>query len=223
MKYIYNNEKSEHQISAIERRIKLHMNGETVSSMRDNGLIYAKNYGVLITDLRKIAKEFEPDNTLARRLWMLNIRETKIIATLLYQPEKTDMDEALKLISECDNIELVEQLVMNLLRQLSFASEIVKECLKADNQLIKASGFLLTVRCSAKLSNMDADEVKSICITILNNPESSFISHYAAIALAALCRNHPEIAQELHETLSNQEDSNTYELIKQELIFLGYE
>lgn len=226
MKFLYNNTNTEQQISAILQRIKMHMNGETASSMRINGLIYAKNYGVSITDLRKIAKGIEPNIRLAQQLWTLNIRETKIIATLLFQPTQTTREEARKLISECDNIELVEQLVMNLLRHLTFAPELIDEGIHSDNSLLKAMGFLLAVRYSDKLSDYEAEKIKDLCIAILTKTDNSYITHYAAICLAALCRHHKSIAEELRTVLSHAEyqpNNSTFDLVKQELIFLGYE
>ena len=88
MKFLLTNPKIDQQIAEIKRKIRLSMNGITSESMESGGIVYKKNFGVAIPRLREIAREYNPDHDLAQRLWMLKIRETMILATLLEEPEK---------------------------------------------------------------------------------------------------------------------------------------
>ena len=45
-------------------------------------------YGVSIPNLRKLAKEIGKDHELAQILWGANIRETRILATMIDEPDK---------------------------------------------------------------------------------------------------------------------------------------
>ena len=62
------------------------MDGATSASMRNKGLDYKLNWGASLVMLRNEAKEIGQDYQLAIELWKEDIRECKILATLLMPP-----------------------------------------------------------------------------------------------------------------------------------------
>ena len=55
--------------------------------MAKYGITPAKTYGVTIPNSRKIAKEIGADHKLAQQLWASDIRETRILASMIEGPE----------------------------------------------------------------------------------------------------------------------------------------
>lgn len=86
----------------------LSMNGICAEQLTNSGYRYEKNFGVSIARLREIASEYTPDYTLAYRLWLLPIRETKILATMLCPPSDLNIDNIDKWTAIIDNNELAE-------------------------------------------------------------------------------------------------------------------
>ena len=96
IKYFAVNEEIENQIKSIRRTIYLSMNGICAENIDNSGLEYKQNFGVSWSRLCEIAQNYTPNYTLAERLWLMSIRETKLLATLLCPP--------LELTQPCRNI-----------------------------------------------------------------------------------------------------------------------
>ena len=86
IKYFAVNEEIENQIKSIRRTIYLSMNGICAENIDNSGLEYKQNFGVSWSRLCEIAQNYTPNYTLAERLWLMSIRETKLLATLLCPP-----------------------------------------------------------------------------------------------------------------------------------------
>ena len=65
----------------------LSMNGICAEKMQNSGFNYGKNFGVSWDRLCEIASAYEQNWDLAIRLWNIDIRETKLIATKICSPE----------------------------------------------------------------------------------------------------------------------------------------
>lgn len=70
-------------IQDIKRQISLSMNGICAEKLRESGMGYKKCFGVDWVRLREIAAEFEQDYETAVELWGSDVREHKLIATLI--------------------------------------------------------------------------------------------------------------------------------------------
>ena len=71
------------QLKKIKRSFRLMMNGVAAQSMRDKGLDYHINWGASLPMLKAKAKEIGKNYSLAIALWKENIRECKILATMV--------------------------------------------------------------------------------------------------------------------------------------------
>lgn len=132
------------------------MNGVIAFQMSKNGIVYQKNYGVTIPRLKEIATQYESQHKLAQKLWELPIRETMILATLLEPTEKFTYSMAQQWMEECNQIELIEQICMNLFSHLSYAPLLCCEWISSENDWKKIAGFIL----SSRISNMLSDKEK---------------------------------------------------------------
>jgi len=112
------------QIEDIKQKIYLAMNGIVSEKMTQYGFFYKQNFGVSIPQLRNIAAQYNKNQDLAKRLWLLNIRETMIIATMIADESKLSAEDLRHWLSECSNMELIEQICMNLLASSSFSNQL---------------------------------------------------------------------------------------------------
>ena len=87
-------------IRTLRNQLRLAMNGVTATSMREKGLRYKLNFGVSYPEIKAIARQHEPNATLAHALWAEDCRELKILATLLQPAETFLPEEALRWIAE---------------------------------------------------------------------------------------------------------------------------
>src|SRR5690606_26243531 len=83
----------EETIRSIRKNLRLSMNGVVAASMREKGMGYGMNFGVKLPDIRRIASHYTPDKELAESLWEQDVRELKIIATLLYPPQEFSRED----------------------------------------------------------------------------------------------------------------------------------
>lgn len=128
----------------IRKKLHLFMNGVSSSSMKEKGINYRLNWGVPTPSLRNIAKDFFPNNELAEELWKQDVREMKILATLIQDPNT--FQQANEWVKEVSNSELAEQIVMNLLSKLDSASLYANKWIQSEERFEVLVGFLLYTR-----------------------------------------------------------------------------
>ena len=75
------------QVKEIKQSFRQLMDGQTAQSMRDKGLEYKLNWGASIPMLREKASEIGKNYDLAIELWKADVRECKILATMVMPAE----------------------------------------------------------------------------------------------------------------------------------------
>lgn len=224
----FTNPELDRQISQIKRQIRLSMDGIIADSMTSYGITYKKNYGVSINRIREIAKSFEKNHDLAQRLWLLNIRETMILATLLQPINTFTYELASQWLSKCDNIELIEQSCMNLYQHLKYAVDFSLECIQSEIPTHKIFGFTLALRTYQQFSPADTEKI--ILSARQSDKYDTHNSLYNAIALclARFCRKNEQTAFFIYNSMRAFEKDilpgkqHIYQTVTQELSFLGY-
>ena len=98
----------------IRKQLRLAMNGVISTSMRQKGMNYKLIFGVPIPEIKHIAASHESDAELARALWKEDVREMKILATLLFPVGSMTQEEALAWMREIPYPEIAEQCCNNL-------------------------------------------------------------------------------------------------------------
>lgn len=131
------------KIKEIRTCLRLAMNGVVSQSMREKGVIYKLNFGVILPDLRVIAAKFEKETALADALWKEDIREFKILATLLQPAEEFTRQQAMQWITDVSHHEIAGQLCINLLKDLAYAEHLVLECYFKEEGYCRIIAFLL--------------------------------------------------------------------------------
>lgn len=144
------NEQTHQKLMEIKRSFRLLMNGPGSQSMREKGLGYKINWGVPFTELKKMAEEYGKGYDLAIELWKEDIRECKILATLIMPADKMLAEITDLWMEQVNNQEMVEMLVFNLLQNVEYAPVIAYQWIASDKPLYEMAGFHLLSRLFAK-------------------------------------------------------------------------
>lgn len=143
-------EETHQKLMEIKRSFRLIMNGPTSQSMTQKGVGYKINWGVPFIELKKMAQEYGKDYELAIELWKEDIRECKILATLIMPAEKMLPEITDIWMEQVKNQELAEMLAFNLLQYVDYAPIISYQWMASDNPLYQISGFHILARLFSK-------------------------------------------------------------------------
>ena len=135
------NEDIREKVQEIKRSFRLMMDGATAASMRNKGLNYKLNWGATLGRLREMADEIGPNYSLAIELWKENVRECKILATML-MPPKEMLPEVVDIwMEQTTTVEIAEQAAFNLYQHLDYASDKAFQWLSSPNDLAQICGY----------------------------------------------------------------------------------
>lgn len=92
--------------------------------MREKGLDYRLNWGVPVIQLKQMAKELGKDYDLAIALWKEDIRECKILATLVMPAQQMPQEVAEIWMEQTHTQEMAEMQALNVYQHVSYAPMI---------------------------------------------------------------------------------------------------
>jgi 3-methyladenine DNA glycosylase AlkD len=134
------------QVKEIKQSFRQLMDGATAQSMRDKGVLYKLNWGASIPMLREKAEELGKNYQLAIALWKEDVRECKILATMLMPPDEV-LPEVIDIwMEQMPSQEMAEQASFNLFQYLPFAPAKAYEWMASDKELYQLCGFLVITR-----------------------------------------------------------------------------
>ena len=129
------------EIKEIKQSFRLMMNGVTAQSMRDKGSDYHVNWGAPLPMLRAKAKEIGKDYHLAIELWKEDVRECKILATMVMPAEEMPAEVVDIWMEQTRTQEMAEMASFNLYRFLPFAADKAYQWIASDKALYQLCGF----------------------------------------------------------------------------------
>ncbi len=144
------------QFSKIIEKLKSLSNPKAIDGMAKYGITPRKTYGVSIPNLRKVAKEIGVNHVLALRLWEMELRETRILASMIDDPEMVTEEQMEKWVKDFDYWEICDQCCMNLFEKTKFAYQKAIEWSSRDEEFVKRAGFVLMARLA--VSDKKADD-----------------------------------------------------------------
>lgn len=141
------------------------MNGVISTSMRQKGMNYKLIFGVPIPEIKHIAAAHEPDAELARALWKEDVREMKILATLLFPAGSMTQEEALAWMREIPYPEIAEQCCNNLFPTVEQPDQLALKFL-ADKKspFGRMCGFLLWAQLFKKNLAVEKSRVEAFLV-----------------------------------------------------------
>lgn len=140
------NEETHQKLMTIKRSFRLLMNGPTSQSMKNKGVGYKINWGVPFIELKKMAQEYGKDYELAIELWKEDIRECKILATLIMPADKMLAEITDIWMEQVRSQEMAEMLAFNLLQHVSYAPVLAYQWMASEQPLYQVAGFQILAR-----------------------------------------------------------------------------
>lgn len=141
-----NNEELKERVKEIKRSFRLMMDGVASQSMREKGLNYHVNWGASLPMLKQKAAELGKDYDLAIALWKENVRECKILATLL-MPADRILSEVVDIwMEQTTSQEIAELASFNLYQHLPFAAEKAYQWIASEKEVYQLCGFHVLAR-----------------------------------------------------------------------------
>ena len=128
-------------VKDIKQSFRLMMDGSIAQSMRDKGVDYHLNWGVILPRLQVKADEIGKNYELAIALWKENVRECKILATMIMPPDVILPEVVDIWMEQTETIEIAEQAAMNLYQFLPYAPMKAYEWMASDKELYQLCGF----------------------------------------------------------------------------------
>ena len=143
-------------IKEIKQSFRQMMDGSVAQSMRDKGLNYHLNWGATLPRLKAKAEEIKAMFNvsclmfnvydLAIALWKENIRECKILATMLMPPERMLPEVCDIWMEQMPSQEIAEQAAFNLWQYLPYAPEKAYQWIACDQEYYQLCGFHILSR-----------------------------------------------------------------------------
>jgi len=124
-------------------KLKSVSNPTAIEGMARFGITPESTYGVSIPNLRKLAKEIGVSHSLAQQLWASNVRETRILASMIDDPKMVTEQQMEEWVKEFDYWEICDQCCMNLFAKTEFAYQKCLEWSPSEEEFIKRAGFVL--------------------------------------------------------------------------------
>ena len=113
------------ELKEIRTQLRMAMNGVISTSMREKGIDYKLNFGVPLPEIKQIAARHEPGSELAAALWKEDIREFKILASLLQPVDDFPFKQAERWVKEIPYLEIAEQCSRNLFCKLPYVDNLL--------------------------------------------------------------------------------------------------
>ena len=143
-------------VKEIKQSFRQMMDGSVAQSMRDEGLNYHLNWGATLPRLKAKAEEIKAMFNvsclmfnvydLAIALWKENIRECKILATMLMPPERMLPEVCDIWMEQMPSQEIAEQAAFNLWQYLPYAPEKAYQWIASDQEYYQLCGFHILSR-----------------------------------------------------------------------------
>ena len=139
-------EDTHEKLKRIKQTFRLRMNGVASQSMREKGANYKINWGINLMELRQMANDYGKDYSLAIELWKEDIRECKILATLIMPADKM-LPEIVDLwMEQTPTQEIAEMAAFNLYQHLNYAPLLAYQWVASDKDIYQVCGFQLLSR-----------------------------------------------------------------------------
>ena len=134
------------QVKEIKQSFRQIMDGAIAASMRSKGIDYKLNWGASLPRLKEKAEELGMNYELAIALWKENIRECKILATMIMPADEVLPDVIDIWMEQTPTQEIAEQAAFNLYQYLPYAPVKAYTWMASQNPLYQLCGFHIITR-----------------------------------------------------------------------------
>lgn len=199
---------------ALLGRVRKQMNGAVSESMASHGQNYGLNYGVSIATLREIAATETKDYAFAKYLYQQQVRELKLLATHLAEPERLDTQEFPFWSRGIANAELAEELAFALLSKIYDINSLMGVWSTESNEMVAYAALMAAAR-----NERTTTEVAFIAVenAVKANPESRYIADAVVALLVYVASRDKSVKVGIPHLLERLNDSPTKRHILEEI------
>ena len=166
------------------------MNGVTAQSLRDKGVNYHLNWGVSLQHLQEMAAEIKTEShtpaelhELSILLWKENIRECKILATMLMPADTFPADLAMLWVEQTPTQEIAELAAMNLYQYLPYAKDMALQLIAQPYEIAQLQGYCIMARLLSTKMVLNDSELNEFIDQAHSTFKSSISPQTSSIAL----------------------------------------
>ena len=178
------------KLKEIKQSFRLYMNGVTAQSLRDKGVNYHLNWGVSLQHLQEMAAEIKAEghtpaefHELSILLWKENIRECKILATMLMPADTFPADLAMLWVEQTPTQEIAELAAMNLYQHLPYAKDMALQLIAQPYEMAQLQGYCILARLFSNNTEFTESEINEVIDQAHSTFKSSISPQTSSIAL----------------------------------------
>lgn len=171
---------------ALLGRLRRERNGVVADEMGYYGRTYGLNYGVSLPTLRAIAHEEGRDHAFARYLFLQDVRELRLAALHIAQPEQLCSAELASWAAGICNSEVAEEAAFALLSRADAFPELFPAWIAAPNPLLHYAALLAAARSAHLTAEWIAPAIGAVRSCAAENAEFPFAAHLVAQGVVAM-------------------------------------
>ena len=134
---------SQMTIELVVQELRKRGSSKAREGMSRFGIITSKALGVSIPQIRDLAKTIGTNHELAQQLWITEIHEARILASMVDDPAKVSENQMEKWAGDFDSWDVVDGCCGNLFDKTRFAIRKAHEWSKRREEFVKRAGFVL--------------------------------------------------------------------------------
>lgn len=175
---------------------------KAVEGMARFGINPKKNLGVSVAVIRKMAKEIGKDHHLALKLWKTEIREARLLAATIDDPEKVTERQLEKMVKDLDSWDICDHCCSDIFLSSRFSREKAVEWTSREEEFVKRAGFSLMARLAVRDKKAGDDLFEGFLPIILReaNDERNYVKKAVNWALRQIGKRNIQLNKKAIKT-----------------------
>jgi 3-methyladenine DNA glycosylase AlkD len=131
------------ELKQILAKLKSMSNPDAIVGMARFGINPDNTYGITIPQLLELAKKTGKDHQLAKALWQSGIRDARILACMIDDPQAVTEKQLENWVKDFDSWDVCDQCCNRLFQKTNFAYQKALEWVDRKEEFVKRAGFVL--------------------------------------------------------------------------------
>ena len=195
-------------------KIRKQMNGAVLDTFRYYGAKYGMNYGVALHSLREMAREVGCDDDLAHFLYRQQVRELKLAACHIADPNRVDVNEFPFWSRGIANAELAEELAFALLSKIYDINSLMGVWSTESNEMIAYAALM-----AASRNERTTSEVAFVASekAVKANPDSVYIAQGVVALMCYVASRDKSVRVGIPSLLESMPECRAKSIVSEEL------
>ncbi|MGD9161654.1 MAG: DNA alkylation repair protein [Desulfobacteraceae bacterium] len=197
--------------SKILKQLEKLANPQIAEAKRNRGSLAKNTYGIMVKDLRKMAKEIGTDHALALKLYDSDIHEAKKLASIIDDPGRVTETQMEKWLKQFDSWDICDICCSSLFVKTPFAYKKIFEWYKRKNEYEKRAAFTLMAHLvfHDKLGNDNKFEKFFPIIKLESTDERNFVKKAVNWALRQIGKRNSNLNKKAIATAKEIKEINS--------------